>query len=67
MSIEPQPGAWYLVVICENCRANVFLFRDLTNGKGSLNATYFVTCPRCGHNGEYEGHHYLHSIEQSDA
>jgi hypothetical protein len=38
----------------------IFLFRDLTGGKGSLNATYRVTCPRCRHQGEYEGRHYQH-------
>ena len=61
MSIEPEIGSWYIVVTCHKCKATVFLFRDLTEGKGSLSATYLVRCPRCGHQGEYEGHHYRHA------
>jgi len=62
MPIEPQPGAWYIVVTCEKCDSTVFLFKDLTDGKGSINATYSVTCPRCRHKGDYEGRHYEHSL-----
>jgi len=62
MPIEPHPGAWYIVVTCEKCDSTVFLFKDLTDGKGSINATYSVTCPRCRHKGDYEGRHYEHSL-----
>jgi hypothetical protein len=58
--LEPQSGTWYIVVTCKSCDAIIFLFRDLTGGKGSLNATYRVTCPRCQVQGEYEGQHYQH-------
>jgi DNA-directed RNA polymerase subunit RPC12/RpoP len=58
--LEPQPATWYIVVICANCQSTVFLFRDLTNGQGSLKATYFVTCPHCRHKAEYDGRHYQH-------
>ncbi|HEU5236073.1 MAG TPA: hypothetical protein VFU37_02960 [Pyrinomonadaceae bacterium] len=57
---EPQPGTWYIVVTCKHCQSTIFLFRDLTNGKGSLGATYVVTCPHCQRRGEYEGRHYQH-------
>jgi DNA-directed RNA polymerase subunit M/transcription elongation factor TFIIS len=62
MSIEPEIGSWYIVVTCHKCKATVFLFRDLTEGEAPLSATYVVTCPRCGHEGEYEGRHYRYSM-----
>jgi len=58
MSVKPKVGTWYIVVTCHKCKVTLFLFRDLTDGTGSLSATYLVTCPRCGHHGEYEGRHY---------
>ncbi len=61
MPIEPEDGSWYIVVTCERCNSILYLFRDLTEGKGSLNASYFVTCPRCLHKAEYEARHYKHS------
>ena len=60
MSIEPQVGSWYIVVTCERCHSVLYLFRDLTEGTGSLSATYTVTCLSCGHQGEYEARHYQH-------
>ena len=60
MPIEPQIGTWYIVTTCEQCHSKIFLFRDLTNGAGSLNAIYCVSCPQCRHLGEYEGQHYQH-------
>lgn len=62
MMIEPQDRTWYIVVTCGNCDSMIFLFRDLTDSKGSLNATYRVSCPQCNHKGEYEGRHYQHSV-----
>jgi len=62
MSLQPEIGFWYIVVTCHQCNATLFLFRDLTEGKGSLSATYVVTCHHCGHRGEYEGRHYKHVI-----
>jgi DNA-directed RNA polymerase subunit M/transcription elongation factor TFIIS len=61
MPLEPAVGSWYIVVTCANCKSTLYLFRDLTNGTGSLSATYFVTCPECHHKGEYEARHYRHS------
>jgi predicted nucleic-acid-binding Zn-ribbon protein len=57
MPIEPQVGTWYIVVTCAECKSTLYLFRDLTEGKGSLNASYTVTCPRCRHKGQYEAQH----------
>jgi len=65
MLIEPQDGNWYVVVTCEECESMIVLFRDLTEGKGSLNATYGIACPRCQHEGHYDGRHYRHSSEMS--
>ena len=61
MSIEPKVGSWYIVVTCEHCRSTLYLFRDLTEGKGSLSATYTVTCPGCQWKGEYEAQHLKYS------
>ena len=61
MPIEPEVGSWYIVIVCEKCKARVVLFRDLTNGQGSLNASYSVTCPYCHHKGDYEAKHYRHA------
>jgi hypothetical protein len=61
MPIEPKAGFWYIVVTCEHCKSTLYLFRDLTEGKGSLNATYTVTYPGCHHKGDYEARHYQHS------
>ncbi len=55
---KTQDGSWYIVVTCEGCKSTIFLFADLTKGKGSLDATYIVTCPRCGHKGGYLAQHY---------
>jgi predicted nucleic-acid-binding Zn-ribbon protein len=57
----PQAGTWYIVVTCAKCASTIFLFRDLTEGKGSLDARYIVTCPRCKHEGQYQARHYLHT------
>jgi len=62
MPIEPEVGSWYIVVTCEHCRSTLYLFRELTEGNGSLSATYAVTCPNCNQKGEYEARHYRHLI-----
>ena len=61
---EPEPGTWYIVVNCEQCKSTIFLFPDLTKGKSVLAANYIVTCPRCAHKGGYVARHYYHSLEQ---
>jgi hypothetical protein len=61
MSIEAKNGSWYIVVTCEHCQSTLYLFRDLTEGKGSLSATYAVTCPLCQQKGEYEARHHQYS------
>ncbi len=67
MPIEPQDGSWYIIVTCEHCQSTLYLFRDLTDGKGSLNAIYSVTCPHCRQKGEYEARHYRHSNRLSQS
>jgi hypothetical protein len=61
MPLDPEDGVWYIVVTCKHCKSILFLFRDLTEGKGSLSATYSVMCPLCRLKGEYEARHYQHS------
>jgi hypothetical protein len=61
--IETEKGLWYIVVTCEKCASTIFLFQDLTEGKGSLEANYIVTCPRCNHKGGYQARHYFHSAQ----
>ena len=62
MSIKPQADSWYIIVTCEHCNSVLYLFPDLTEGKGSLSATYLVTCPHCHRQGEYEARHHRHSL-----
>jgi len=64
MPVEPEVGFWYVVVYCASCKSRLYLFRDLTEGKDSLNATYFVTCPCCLHKGEYEARHHQHAARR---
>jgi predicted nucleic-acid-binding Zn-ribbon protein len=59
--LKPEDGVWYIVVTCQSCLSTIFLFRDLTEGKGNLDATYTVTCPRCGHKGSYTARHLQYS------
>ena len=61
MPIEPKIGVWYVVVICKHCRSILYLFRDLTEGKGSSSATYCVRCPECRQKGEYKARHHKRS------
>ena len=61
--LQPQIGTWYIVVTCEKCQATIFLFRDLNEGKGALDANYIVRCPHCEHKGAYTAQHYFHANE----
>ena len=56
--MDQKTDQWFIVVTCQECQSTIFLFRDLNNGKGSLNATYDIKCPECNHKGSYEGRHY---------
>jgi DNA-directed RNA polymerase subunit RPC12/RpoP len=58
--LKPQAGEWYIITTCERCKSLIFLFPDLTEGRGSLKATYIITCPHCNHKGGHEGRHYQH-------
>ena len=62
--VKPQNGVWYIVVTCQKCSRTIFLFPDLNNGKGAVDARYIVTCPRCQHKGGYSGRHYCHDEEK---
>jgi hypothetical protein len=63
---DPQDGTWYIVVTPEKCQSTIFIFRDLTQGKGSLRGRYIVLCPRCSHKGCYDdARHYRRSLSAS--
>lgn len=49
------PGAWYLIFLCRDCNTRQVLFRDLTEGKSKLTATFTVACPGCHHKATYQG------------
>jgi hypothetical protein len=59
--LKPEDGLWYVVVTCQSCLSTIFLFRDLTEGKGRLDANYIVTCPRCSHRDSYTARHLRYS------
>lgn len=65
------PGHWYLVITCDSCRTKLALFRDLSEGNGTLRGTYMLTCPKCGHDGEFQARHHYQPLpstsEQSNA
>ncbi|MDX6383517.1 MAG: hypothetical protein QOK48_1090 [Blastocatellia bacterium] len=48
------PGAWYLMFTCSGCSDRQVLFRDLSDGKSRLMATYTVTCQNCGRKATYD-------------
>ena len=62
----PEARTWYVVVTCKQCKSTIFLFSDLTNGKGALDANYIVTCPSCAHKGGYLARHYYHAFDQQE-
>jgi len=53
-------GEWYIVITCSNCNSKVKLFRDLNNGTSNHKGSYVVTCPKCKHQGSYDGERYQH-------
>jgi RNase P subunit RPR2 len=65
--IEPEDGQWYVVVTCESCGSTVYLFRDLTQGKGRLDANYIVTCPRCHQKASCTARHEKFSAQRKTA
>lgn len=51
---EPQPGDWYLSVICFSCKARILVFPDLNKGKAAIAGGYNnVVCPQCGEKRSY--------------
>jgi hypothetical protein len=60
VSSDLVPGNWYISIVCV-CNKRVILFRDLTNGTGTLQGLLGLTCPACDHWGSYPAEHYLHS------
>jgi hypothetical protein len=49
-----QPGEWYLVVTCTNCKTVAPLLRDLSKGESKITATYTWRCPICQHVDQYD-------------
>jgi hypothetical protein len=50
-----QPGEWYILFECDQCKARQILFPDLSKGKAVLRATYTARCRKCEHVGQYDG------------
>ena len=48
-----EPGEWYVVVTCEKCKSREALFRDVSKGKSTLDATYSFRCSKCQHKAKY--------------
>ena len=62
-----EPFAWYFVITCENCGHKLPLFRDLSEGTSTINATYKVTCENCKQVGYYENEQierYQHLVDR---
>jgi hypothetical protein len=64
-SSDLTPGTWYISVVC-SCRERVILFRDLTNGRGTLQGTFGLKCPACGKEGSFPAEHYQHNPRRSN-
>jgi len=47
-SSECDPGEWYFCYTCKQCEVSHVLFRDLSQGKAEINATYLLKCTKCG-------------------
>jgi len=56
---ELEPGRWYVAFVCV-CTVRTILFSDVSDGKGTTEGTYFVTCPVCGNRGWYRPERYYH-------
>jgi RNase P subunit RPR2 len=65
-----EPGEWYLVVNCHNCKTMLKLFRDPDNRIFSPSGDYILTCPGCNHKGSYsmdQVERYQHPAEEQDS
>lgn len=62
-----KPDNWYIFVVCSNCKERLFLFADLTDGKGSARGEYNVTCSSCDSQGLYPGERYHHKSESDNS
>lgn len=49
-----RPDEWYVCFTCQGCKAKQVLFPDLSRGKAKINASYIVTCPKCGTKASYD-------------
>lgn len=56
---ELVAGHWYITIECP-CSERLILFADLTQGKGTLQGSFVITCPACGTRGSYTAEHYYH-------
>jgi len=56
-----EPGVWYIVAICPNCKYRIPLLPDLNAGRCDLKGSYVVTCPKCQKEEVCDGEHYQHN------
>jgi hypothetical protein len=60
------PGNWYITILCD-CGERLILFADLTEGKGSLQGSFKITCPACRTAGTHPAQRYRHESENNDS
>ena len=49
-----EPGEWYFVVTCNNCKTRGPLLRDPSKGQAEIVAVYTWRCPVCDHIDQYD-------------
>jgi len=62
-----EPFKWYIVITCEKCGSKQAIFRDLTEGKSKIRATYPHECEECKHFACYDDdriERYQHIVER---
>jgi DNA-directed RNA polymerase subunit RPC12/RpoP len=57
---NPTNGQWYLSARCQACGFRMLVFCDLNDGKGTVEGSYLVTCPRCNKRQSLPAEHYQH-------
>ncbi len=60
ISSRPKFGEWYLSVTCPGCKCRSLIFRDLNEGRGSINGCVGIICPRCKSAQILPVEHYQH-------
>jgi hypothetical protein len=57
-----QPGQWYIQGTCAKCGHKLTLFPDLSEGTSKLFGSYWLVCPDCNQQREFQPVRYFHPI-----